>query len=129
MVSVSLSGSPNYNPVIHPQAYQQAHLRRAPKLFTLVLRPTIRGNSVWGWNPGGHQFGENAHDEKLEQHYLTVSQTCEALNVSRTTLYRLTRHGLIRFTKIGRSVRYRATEITRFVNDTERRSRENEVGF
>jgi hypothetical protein len=42
MVSVSLCGSPNYKPVIRPQAYQQAHLHLAPK-FVLAL--TVLKNS------------------------------------------------------------------------------------
>ena len=46
---------------------------------------------------------------------LTVKDACRHLAISRATLYRLMSEGRIRPVKIGASVRFKADDLTRFI--------------
>ena len=48
---------------------------------------------------------------------LTEAQACEATQLSRSTLRRLMAQGAIRPVRIGRSLRFTAEELARFVAD------------
>ena len=48
---------------------------------------------------------------------LREDEALEALRVSRTTLWRLRRDGELRVVRIGRAVRYPASEIRRWVDE------------
>lgn len=50
---------------------------------------------------------------------LTVKDVIDKLRVSRQTLYQLTRNGKIASVNIGRSVRYKESEINKFIKSLE----------
>jgi excisionase family DNA binding protein len=50
---------------------------------------------------------------------LTVKETCDTLRVSRTTLHRLTKRGVISAIRIGRSLRYRESAVEKYLRSNE----------
>lgn len=48
---------------------------------------------------------------ETEEKYLTISETCELLNVSSNTLWRWNRDGYLNSIKIGRTPMYRLSDI------------------
>lgn len=46
---------------------------------------------------------------------MTVKQVLDFLNISRSTLHRLTKHGLLPAYKLGRTLRYKREEIEEYL--------------
>ena len=54
--------------------------------------------------------------ENSDSILVDVREACRLLAVSRSTLFKLTSNGAIRFVKIGKAVRFRRSDLSMFVD-------------
>lgn len=52
---------------------------------------------------------------------LRADEAAKILNINRSTLWRLQREGLITYFRIGNGLRFRASDLERFIADAERK--------
>lgn len=60
------------------------------------------------------QFEKSQNDEKEE--FLTTDETCKTAKISRPTLHRWKKAGLIPYVKIGKNVRYKYSDLMDVLN-------------
>lgn len=54
--------------------------------------------------------------EDITERYLTRAEVCEALNVTLMTLYNWNKSGYLQAIKIGKTVKYKETDINKLLN-------------
>lgn len=59
---------------------------------------------------------EATHNEKKTEIFLTTEEACHMAKISRPTLHRWKKSGLIPYVKIGKNVRYRQSELIEALN-------------
>ena len=53
----------------------------------------------------------------IQERYLTNAEVCDLLKVSRRTLQRYRDEGLIAFSQVGATIRYKAADVEQFLRD------------
>lgn len=60
---------------------------------------------------------KQANSAPIQEWYLTNTEVCDLLKVSRRTLQRYRDEGRIAFSQVGATIRYKAADVERFLHD------------